>query len=504
MRRNEPPPAPEALEAAYAAALRDYVSGAGEAALTRAYELGRAAAGAGMGILELAMMHHGAIGALPPRAAADGRAVEMAAQFLAEALSPFEMALRSFQANARLLGLSETLARQNAEIDRARDQLRTILDATTAVIYLKDAQGRYLFVNRQFREVFGRAPEEVIGRTDEEVLPAPVARTLQGGDAGVLRARAPQQVEEVIPSAEGARTYVSLKFPLLDPDGHPYALCCVATDITARKRADEALLQAREALARERQLQRAVQARDQFITVASHELRTPLTSLELQVGSLRRLAGGDGSSAPVPHEKIRAKCDTILRQVERMTDLVNTLIDVGKVASGRLELCRERLDLADVARRAVAEWADATRRSGSELALRAAPVVGRWDRRSLEAAVGHVVANAVKFGAGRPIEISVLQAGGRAVLTVRDHGIGISREDQGRIFERFERAVSERHFGGFGVGLWVAREAVEANGGTIRVASREGDGAEFTLELPLEPALEPGGPPGLRLGPDRE
>jgi c-di-GMP phosphodiesterase len=469
----------------YASALREYVSGGGEAALTRAYEVGRSAAGAGLGILDLVMLHHDALAQLPPAGAGDRPPAEIAAQFLAESLSPFEMTLRSYQANARLLGLSETLAEQNAEIDRAREQLRTILDATTAVIYLKDAEGRYLFVNRQFQEVFRLGREEVIGRKDEEVLPPSVARTLQGGDSGVLEARAPRELEEIIPSAEGARTYLSLKFPLLDGAGELYGVCCVATDITERKRAEEALLQAREAAARERQLQRAIQARDQFITVASHELRTPLTSLELQVQTLRRLATSD-PRALLSDVKVQSKCEAILKQVGRMTVLIDSLFAVGKITSGRLELCRERLDLADVVRRVLASFGDAIRRSGSDIVLRIpAPVAGMWDRPSLEAVVAQLVSNAVKFGDAKPIEVDVGESAGRAILTVRDHGIGISEEDRSRIFERFERAVSERHFGGFGVGLWIARKAVEAHAGSIRVRSRPGEGSEFTVELPL-------------------
>jgi PAS domain S-box-containing protein len=474
-----------ALAQDYAAALRAYVSGGGEAALTRAYELGRAAAGAGLGILDLAMMHGDAVQELPPRGAGDRAPLAMAAQFLAETLSPFEMTLRSYQANARLLGLSETLAQQNAEIDRAREQLRTILDATTAVIYLKDARGRYLFVNRQFLEVFGLGRDEVIGKADDEVLPASAARTLQREDAAVLAARSPQQLEETLPFAGGTRTYLSLKFPLLD-GGEPYGLCCVATDITERKRAEEAVLRAIEGAARERQLKRAIEARDQFLVVASHELKTPLTSLELQVGSLLRLARSDPRAA-ISDERVRAKCETILKQVERMTVLMNTLVDVAKITSGRVELCRERLDLVAVVEGVLAASGDAVRRSGSAVRLDAdGPVVGSWDRPSLESAVGHLVANAIKFGAGRPVELEVRAAGDRAVLVVRDHGIGISVEDQQRVFDRFERAVSERHFGGFGVGLWVARQAVEAHGGAIRVSSRQGEGSEFTVELPLD------------------
>jgi PAS domain S-box-containing protein len=479
----------EGLALRYGAALAEYVSGAGEAALARGYELGREAAARGLGILDLALLHHQALLQLP-LTPDDRPPLGMATQFLVESLSPFEMTLRSYQANARLLGLSETLEQQNAEIDRSREQLRTILDATTAVIYLKDAQGRYLFVNRQFQEVFGLGREQVIGKADEEVLPGPVARTLQSDDLGVLQVRAPIQIEEAIPGRDGVHTFLSLKFPLLDPSGAAYGICCVATDITERIRADEARQRAREGAERERQLEEAVRARDQFLGIASHELKTPLTSLELEVGSLRRL-GRSNPSAAVSDERVQAKCESILRQVERLTVLINSLLDVGRISSGPLTLSLEEVDLAEVVRAVLSRAQDAIRRSGSEVALAArTPAVGRWDRARLETVVGSLVSNAVKFGDGKPIEIEIETeaASRRAVLTVRDHGIGVSLEDQGRIFERFERAVSERHFGGFGIGLWVARQAVEAHGGQIRVRSVRGAGSEFRVELPLDTA----------------
>src|SRR6266702_5108663 len=197
------PLTPEALAREYATALREYVSSASEAALARAYELGRGAASSGLGILDLAVLHHEALLQVPPGSAGGRPPLGMAAQFLAECLSPFEMTLRSYRANARLLGLSETLEQQNTEIDRAREQLRTILDATTAIIYLKDAEGRYLFVNRQFQEVFGLQRAEVLGKLDEEVLPPEVAGTLHGNDRHVLEARAPHELEELIPAGDG-------------------------------------------------------------------------------------------------------------------------------------------------------------------------------------------------------------------------------------------------------------------------------------------------------------
>ena len=125
-------------------------------------------------------------------------------------------------------------------------------------------------------------------------------------------------------------------------------------------------------------------------------------------------------------------------------------------------------------------------RSESTLVLRAEDAIqGRWDAIALETVTGNLLSNAIKFGAGRPIEVAVESDDRHARLTVVDHGIGIAEEQQGRIFERFERAVSARHYGGFGIGLWVARHLVEAHGGDIQVHSRQGEGSRFTVELPI-------------------
>jgi signal transduction histidine kinase len=128
-------------------------------------------------------------------------------------------------------------------------------------------------------------------------------------------------------------------------------------------------------------------------------------------------------------------------------------------------------------------------RSGSAVNVRGAgPVVGEWDRLSLESAIFNVVANAIKYGDGKPIEIDVEVQPDGARLVVADHGIGIPVDEQERIFHRFERAVPQQHFGGFGLGLWVARKIIEGHGGTIAVASTHGSGSTFTAMLPLAKA----------------
>ena len=230
-------------------------------------------------------------------------------------------------------------------------------------------------------------------------------------------------------------------------------------------------------------LREAVAARDRFISIASHELRTPLTSLQLQIQSLDRALGG-GLADP---ERIAAKLRTASRSTERLGYLIARLLDVSRIKDGPMELARERFDLCELVRDVSGRFRESLSESGSRLAIVAPePVPGNWDRMRVDTIITNLLANAVKYGEGKPIEIRVERAEGMARATVEDHGIGIAPADQARIFERFERAVPERHYGGFGVGLWVARVVAEAHGGRLGVRSRKGEGSTFVLELPLE------------------
>ena len=231
-------------------------------------------------------------------------------------------------------------------------------------------------------------------------------------------------------------------------------------------------------------LQEAVAARDRFLSIAAHELRTPFTSLQLQIQSLQRaLYAGDGDP-----ERVAAKLKTVSRSTERMGELIHRLLDVSRLSEGgAVELVREDLDLSELAEEVALRFRESLRDSGARLEVVApAPVRGHWDRMRIDTVLSNLVANAIKYGGGKPVEVRVEHGGGGvARVAVQDHGIGIAASDQARIFERFERAVPERHYGGFGVGLWIARVVAEAHGGRLQVTSREGEGSTFVLELPV-------------------
>jgi PAS domain S-box-containing protein len=239
-------------------------------------------------------------------------------------------------------------------------------------------------------------------------------------------------------------------------------------------------------------LQEAVRVREDFLSIAGHELRTPLTSLLLHVQSLQRAAHGAPPDAPLLGDlrpgQLESRLGVVVRQAHRLIQLVQTLLDVTRLSSGPLVLMHEPVDLRALVSAVVEEWSESAARMQAPLHLTApAPLHGRFDRLRLEGAVTQLLSNAVKYGAGKPVEVSLRaeEGGGWARLVVRDRGIGISAEDQARIFHRFERAVPDVHYGGFGLGLWIVRQVVEAHGGGISVESAPGAGAAFSVRLPL-------------------
>jgi signal transduction histidine kinase len=169
---------------------------------------------------------------------------------------------------------------------------------------------------------------------------------------------------------------------------------------------------------------------------------------------------------------------------------VDDSLDVSRIARGELSMIGSQVDLSDVARTAVSQLEEPLRSSGSRLTLDAPDaVIGNWDRARLEQVVTNLVANAIKYGAGKPIEVIVRTQDGAAQLVVRDHGIGIPPDDQARVFGRFERAVPSEHYGGLGLGLYVVQRIVEQLGGHVTCESVPNEGSTFTVILPRMPSM---------------
>ena len=170
----------------------------------------------------------------------------------------------------------------------------------------------------------------------------------------------------------------------------------------------------------------------------------------------------------------------------RLEKLIAELLDVSRITANRMQLELESLDLAELVRNVAAGLSEHASKVESDLRVHADDaLVGRWDRFRLEQVVSNLLTNALKYGRGKPVDVRLHRKGKDAVLEVRDYGIGIEDRHHRRIFERFERAVSERHYGGLGLGLWISRQIVDASGGVIDVASTPGEGSCFTVRLPI-------------------
>ncbi|KFE71823.1 Sensory box histidine kinase [Hyalangium minutum] len=234
--------------------------------------------------------------------------------------------------------------------------------------------------------------------------------------------------------------------------------------------------------------QEAIALRDQFVLVAGHELKTPLTALLLSLANLQR------RGLEEPPEALRRRIAQCQSQANQLKRLMNELLDVRRLTRDMLRLNKEEFELTAFVEDAVQRMMPELERAGCAVSLTwDGPLVGWWDRLRLEQVLTNLLTNASKYGPGQPIQIAIFSTPEHVMIRVRDHGIGIAPEDHERIFERFARAVSEKNYGGLGLGLWITRELLGLMGGRIEVRSEPSEGATFTVYLPrsgLKPSRE--------------
>ncbi|QSQ26700.1 MASE1 domain-containing protein [Pyxidicoccus parkwayensis] len=392
-------------------------------------------------------------------------------------------------------GLERRVAERTRELAHSLSLLHSSLESTADGLFVVDRQGRITAMNRRFAGLWGM--------TDSIAESGDAARVLAFASGQVVDPEAfRSRVEELYAHpAQESEDEIELKSGrILERFSQPQRLGDAIIgrvwsfrDVTERRRAeterDRSLVeerQAREAMEQSYQeVQKALGLRDEFLAIAAHELKTPLTSMKAQIQHLERLVA-DNPTGSLPASRVGAVVAAASRQLRRFQALGDQLLDITRLTVGRLELRYEPLDFREFVAEQLAHQAVAAARAGSELRFESTgPVLGEWDRLRLEQIVGPLLSNAIKFGAGHPIAVRLEALGGRARFQVVDRGIGIAPEDQERIFQRLERAVDSRHYGGLGLGLWIVRQSAEALGGVVQVESAPGKGSRFTVELPL-------------------
>jgi PAS domain S-box-containing protein len=426
-----------------------------------------------------------------------GRAMVFNALFLVLAAAFEERHLMRQALEQERQALEARVAERTGEIAHFLSLLHSSLESTADGLLVVDRQGRITATNERFAGLWGMPPAILKSGEDARVL-AFMREQLEDPEAFMARVEYlyahPELESEDAVVLKGGRVFERFSRPQRLGDGVVGRVWSFR-DVTSRKRAEAERdrLLVEESRARQEAerafhaAQKALGLRDEFLLIAAHEMRTPLTSMKMQIQQLQRLLD-TASGAQVEAARLSPVVSAALRQMRRFLELCEQLLDIGRLSSGRLEPRYEPLDLREVVAEVIAHHAEAAARVDSELRLEGPGTLpGQWDRLCLERIVSNLLSNAIKFGAGSAILVH-LEARERLVrLQVRDHGIGIASEARERIFERLERAVDSRNYGGLGLGLWIARESARALGGHITVESEPGKGSTFTVELPLTP-----------------
>jgi PAS domain S-box-containing protein len=371
----------------------------------------------------------------------------------------------------------------------AEEALRRSEESLSATLYsigdgviATDEQGRVTRLNPVAEALTGWQQAEAVGRPIESVfhivneqtrVPAdnPVGRVLSEGTVVGLANHTALIARDGI-----ERPIADSGSPIRDGSGAVLGAVLVFRDVTEERRAEEEYQRARRA-------EEAVRERDVFLSVAAHELRTPLTALKLKLQGLEQLVYK--LLPPETLSKVTPRFHDAIRQTRRLAELVERLLDVSRIATVRLVLDIEDADLRTIIDHVVRDVTEEAAAARSEVRVSVTgDGRGRWDRRRMEQVVLNLVSNAVKYGNGQPIEITLGGDADTVTLAVVDRGIGIAREDLQRIFAPFERAAPVEHFAGLGLGLYITKGIVEAHGGTIAATSEPGQGTTLEVRLP--------------------
>ena len=414
-----------------------------------------------------------------PRGQLTFRGVEQAIEVIAYAISSLLVA-----------GVGGAMQRARRQAEESEQRFRAFMQNSPSGVFLKDEEGRYVFMNLAGERLVGRT--DWLGRTDEELIAGGAAGAIRNHDRAVLDESSPRLYDLKLPTPQGERTLSSVKFSLSDPSGRRY-VGSITTDVTEQRAAEEAL---READRR----------KDQFIATLAHELRNPLAPIRTGVAILGRETTAEADRA--------WSLQVIERQVAHMARLVDDLLDTARVTSGKLSLRKERVTLASVVKAALETSQPMLDAAGHKLVthMPAAQALVDADPTRLAQVLSNLLNNAAKYTPhGGTVELHVERAGDQALIAVRDNGMGFPPELARQLFEPFAQwAPPEHSAAGLGIGLSLVRGIVELHGGAVTAASEgPGNGSRFEVRLPLAVAeqattpraavLTTAAPPGTRV-----
>lgn len=375
---------------------------------------------------------------------------------------------------------------RQTEILRMHDQqerdsfLENALDAVVAI----NEDGLVIYWNKQAESIFGWKKNEVMGRKLSELIIPPQYRTLHEsglrhylatGEGPIIRRR----IEISALRKDKTEFPVELAVSPIHV-GDTVTFSAFVRDISERKLEKE-------------NLKRAIKARDEFISVCSHELKTPITSMQIQFQLAARLFKQNDPKV-YTKESIERRIVNANKQLARMNKLIENMLDVSRIGSGKLHLEMGETDLSVLLQdvlESLEEQLDDKNISVNVMMKNEGPFLVFGDNYRLEQVISNLMNNAIKYGNGLPIDIFLGRNNGSVFLNITDHGRGIEKENIGRIFGRYERAIDPSEISGLGLGLYITKQIVEAHHGHLFVQSEKGKGSTFTIEFPeYRPPME--------------
>lgn len=351
---------------------------------------------------------------------------------------------------------------------------RTIFEESPLGIALIDSHtGRFHKINSSYLEILGLSLEEM-SQTDWMSVTHP-------DDVDQDLAYMKQLIAGEIPGFKMVKRYIRKDgtlvwveisvVPFYTTHAGLMQHLCMVENITDRIRYEE-------------ELRTALKVRDEFLSIASHELKTPITSLKLQVQLLSRDL--QRSEAPEIYAKHAKALDMASRQTDRLTFLVDNLLDVTRVEAGQFNIKPVKFNLSQVLSDTIDRFQGLLQEASCELMSHIHPdILGYWDQGRIEQVLVNLLSNAIKYAPQRPIVIKLYPESEEVVFKITDHGPGLTESDKTRIFRQFERVSSAINISGLGLGLYISKKIVDSHQGEILVESEEGRGTTFTVKLPL-------------------
>lgn len=359
--------------------------------------------------------------------------------------------------------------RDEEKIHQAEERARLLIDnISDYAIFMLDSEGKVITWNTGAERINGYRPQEIIGKhfsifySEEDIkagkpdMELRVAASSEGRYEDIGRRL----------KKDGSSIWANVIITAIkNAQGELIGFSKITRDLTERKKIED--------------LEDALKMRDEFLSVVSHELRTPLTKILLNVQMMKRNSSDHS-------ERTLKSLDSTESNTKELIEIMDSLVEVNRLRSGKMEVKRTKTNITDHVIKVIGEYKDDIRLSGSQVSFsHPGDVIGYWDQRRIDQLVSALLSNAVNYGKGQPIRIELSKVEDGISLVIADQGEGIPYQKQLKVFERFERAANYQQTCGLGLGLYLAKQIVDAHKGTISLESQPGNGSTFTVFLPL-------------------